>query len=134
MSARRGADRLPAPAWTAEAVLDGARGVLCAGDLLVLTGELGAGKTTLTQGIGAGLGVRQGVISPTFVLARIHPSTHAGPDLVHVDAYRLRSGAELADLDLESTADRSVTVVEWGRGLAESLAGFPKDPEASWTA
>ncbi|MDO4240241.1 tRNA (adenosine(37)-N6)-threonylcarbamoyltransferase complex ATPase subunit type 1 TsaE [Micrococcus sp.] len=136
------ADRLPAPVWTAEVELDGAAGtrafgarlagLLRAGDVLILTGELGAGKTTFTQGLGAGLGVREGIISPTFVLSRIHPALADGPDLVHVDAYRLRSGGELTDLDLEATADRSVTVVEWGRGLAESLAGFPEDPEASW--
>lgn len=135
-------DRLPAPRWTAEVELDGAEGtrafgarlagLLRAGDVLILTGQLGAGKTTFTQGLGAGLGVREGIISPTFVLARIHPALADGPDLVHVDAYRLRSGGELTDLDLEATADRSVTVVEWGRGLAESLAGFPEDPEASW--
>ncbi|MFC7400956.1 tRNA (adenosine(37)-N6)-threonylcarbamoyltransferase complex ATPase subunit type 1 TsaE [Citricoccus sp. GCM10030269] len=108
-------------------------GALRAGDVLILTGELGAGKTTFTQGLGAGLGVREGIISPTFVLSRIHPSVQGrGPDLVHVDAYRLGSAAELADLDLDATVDRSVTVVEWGRGLAEPLAGWPDDPAASW--
>lgn len=107
-------------------------GLLRAGDVLVLTGDLGAGKTTFTQGLGRGLGVREGIISPTFVLSRIHPSQRGGPDLVHVDAYRLRSAAELTDLDLEESVPRSVTVVEWGRGLAESLAGFPQDPGASW--
>lgn len=107
-------------------------GLLRAGDVLVLTGDLGAGKTTFTQGLGRGLGVREGIISPTFVLSRIHPSQRGGPDLVHVDAYRLRSAAELTDLDLEESVPRSVTVVEWGRGLAESLAGFPQDPDASW--
>ena len=136
------AARPPAPLWTTEVALDGAAGtrafgarlagLLRAGDVLILTGQLGAGKTTFTQGLGAGLGVREGIISPTFVLSRIHPALADGPDLVHVDAYRLRSGGELTDLDLEATADRSVTVVEWGRGLAESLAGFPEDPEASW--
>lgn len=107
-------------------------GLLRAGDVLVLTGDLGAGKTTFTQGLGHGLGVREGIISPTFVLSRIHPSERGGPDLVHVDAYRLRSAAELTDLDLEESVPRAVTVVEWGRGLAESLAGFPQDPDASW--
>lgn len=136
------APRPPEPTLTAEVPLDGAAGtrafgrrlaaVLAAGDVVILTGELGAGKTTLTQGLGAGLGVREGVISPTFVLARIHPAPADGPDLVHVDAYRLRSAAELTDLDLEESRARSVTVVEWGRGMAESLAGFPADPEASW--
>ncbi|QCU79302.1 tRNA (adenosine(37)-N6)-threonylcarbamoyltransferase complex ATPase subunit type 1 TsaE [Citricoccus sp. SGAir0253] len=107
-------------------------GVLRAGDVLILTGELGAGKTTFTQGLGAGLGVREGIISPTFVLSRIHPALAEGPDLVHVDAYRLGSAGELLDLDLDATADRSVTVVEWGRGMAEALAGWPDDPDASW--
>ncbi|MFN8193389.1 MAG: tRNA (adenosine(37)-N6)-threonylcarbamoyltransferase complex ATPase subunit type 1 TsaE [Nocardioidaceae bacterium] len=95
---------------------------LRAGDLVVLTGELGAGKTTLTQGIGAGLGVRGGVTSPTFVIARVHPSLGDGPDLVHADAYRLGGLAELDDLDLDASLDGAVTVVEWGEGLAESLS------------
>ncbi|MDQ0820031.1 tRNA threonylcarbamoyladenosine biosynthesis protein TsaE [Arthrobacter sp. V4I6] len=98
-----------------------------AGDLLVLTGELGAGKTTFTQGLGEGLGVRAGIISPTFVLVRIHPSLPdgprpGGPDLVHVDAYRLGSAAEIDDIDLENTMDSAVTVVEWGRGRVEHLS------------
>jgi len=93
-----------------------------AGDVVVLSGELGAGKTTLTRGLGAGLGVRGEVTSPTFVLARVHPPLGAGPALVHVDAYRLGGGAELDDLDLEETLERAVTVVEWGAGLAEQLA------------
>lgn len=92
------------------------------GDLILLTGELGAGKTTFTQGLGRGLGVRPGIISPTFVLVRIHPSLAGGPDLVHVDAYRLGSAAEIDDIDLENTMDSSVTVVEWGRGLVEHLS------------
>lgn len=92
------------------------------GDLLVLTGELGAGKTTFTQGLGAGMGVREGIISPTFVLVRIHPNLGTGPDLVHVDAYRLGSAAEIDDIDLENTMDNSVTVVEWGRDRVEHLA------------
>jgi tRNA threonylcarbamoyladenosine biosynthesis protein TsaE len=96
------------------------------GDLVILTGDLGAGKTTLTQGIGEGLGVRGGVTSPTFVISRIHPSLGTGPPLVHVDAYRLGSAgtgaAELDDLDLDISLDDSVTVVEWGEGLAETLA------------
>ena len=95
---------------------------LSAGDLLILTGELGAGKTTFTQGLGRGLGVREGIISPTFVLVRNHPSLSGGPALVHVDAYRLGSDAEIDDLDLESTLDDSVTVVEWGAGRVEHLA------------
>jgi tRNA threonylcarbamoyladenosine biosynthesis protein TsaE len=97
-------------------------GLLRAGDLVVLSGGLGAGKTTLTQGIGAGLGVRGPVTSPTFVIARVHPSLRGGPDLVHADAYRLGSRAEIDDLDLDTDVDSSVTVVEWGEGLAEGLA------------
>jgi tRNA threonylcarbamoyladenosine biosynthesis protein TsaE len=97
-------------------------GMLRAGDLLVLTGDLGAGKTTLTQGIGAGLGVRGQVASPTFIIARVHPSLTSGPALVHVDAYRLGSLAEVDALDLEASLDESVTVVEWGEGLVEGLA------------
>lgn len=96
--------------------------VLRAGDLVVLTGGLGAGKTTLTQGIGEGLGVRGPVTSPTFVIARVHPSLTGGPALVHVDAYRLDGLAELDDLDLDASVEESVTVVEWGRGLAEGLS------------
>ena len=97
------------------------------GDLLVLTGELGAGKTTFTQGLGEGLGVRAGIISPTFVLVRIHPNLPdgprpGGPDLVHVDAYRLGSASEIDDIDLENTMDSAVTVVEWGRGRVEHLS------------
>lgn len=96
--------------------------VLRAGDLVILSGDLGAGKTTLTQGIGAGLGVRGDVTSPTFVISRVHPSLAAGPALVHVDAYRLHGGAELDDLDLDETLEVAVTVVEWGEGLADVLA------------
>jgi len=95
--------------------------LLRAGDLVVLTGGLGAGKTTLTQGIGQGLGIRGPVTSPTFVIARVHPSLVGGPALVHVDAYRLGGFAELDDLDLDATLDDSVTIVEWGHGLAEDL-------------
>jgi tRNA threonylcarbamoyladenosine biosynthesis protein TsaE len=125
------------PAWeltlevhTAEqthALAAGLGAQLAAGDLLVLTGELGAGKTTFTQGLGEGLGVRAGIISPTFVLVRIHPSLPdgprpGGPDLVHVDAYRLGSASEIDDIDLENTMDSAVTVVEWGRGRVEHLS------------
>ena len=97
-------------------------GVLRAGDLVLLSGPLGAGKTTLTQGIGAGLGVRGSVTSPTFVIARVHPSLSAGPDLVHADAYRLGSRAEVDDLDLDTDLAAAITVVEWGEGLVEELA------------
>lgn len=96
-------------------------GHLRAGDLLILTGELGAGKTTLTQGIGAALQVRGQIASPTFVIAREHPSTIGGPGLVHVDAYRLGGLDELDALDLDSSLEESVTIVEWGAGLAETL-------------
>jgi tRNA threonylcarbamoyladenosine biosynthesis protein TsaE len=95
---------------------------LRAGDLVVLSGDLGAGKTTLTQGIGNGLAVRGDVTSPTFVIARVHPPLAHGPALVHVDAYRLASLAEVDDLDLDATLADSVTVVEWGEGLVEELA------------
>ncbi|MBK8868204.1 MAG: tRNA (adenosine(37)-N6)-threonylcarbamoyltransferase complex ATPase subunit type 1 TsaE [Actinomycetales bacterium] len=97
-------------------------GVLHRGDVLVLTGDLGAGKTTFTQGLGQGLGVRGPVTSPTFVLARVHPSLVGGPALVHVDAYRLGSAIELDDLDLDADLDTAVTVVEWGHGVAEQLS------------
>ena len=95
---------------------------LRAGDVVVLTGPLGAGKTTLTQGIGDGLGVRGPVTSPTFVIARVHPPLGAGPALVHVDAYRLDDAAEVDDLDLDADLESAVTVVEWGEGLVERLA------------
>ncbi len=91
------------------------------GDVVVLTGELGAGKTTLTQGIGQGLRVRGPVTSPTFVIARVHPSLVGGPDLVHVDAYRLEGAVELDDLDLDADLDHAVLVVEWGAGLVERM-------------
>lgn len=96
--------------------------MLSAGDVVLLTGDLGAGKTTLTQGIGEGLGVRGLVTSPTFVIARVHPPTGDGPALVHVDAYRLGDSLELDDLDLDTDVDTAVTVVEWGEGKAEGLA------------
>jgi tRNA threonylcarbamoyladenosine biosynthesis protein TsaE len=94
------------------------------GDLVILAGPLGAGKTTLVQGIGEGLRVRGPVTSPTFVIARVHPpASGSGPSLVHADAYRLASIAEVDDLDLDADLGSSVTVVEWGEGLAEGLAG-----------
>ncbi|NYV78739.1 tRNA (adenosine(37)-N6)-threonylcarbamoyltransferase complex ATPase subunit type 1 TsaE [Streptomyces sp. UH6] len=97
-------------------------GLLRAGDLLMLTGELGAGKTTLTRGLGEGLNVRGAVTSPTFVIARVHPSLGDGPPLVHVDAYRLGGGLdEMEDLDLDVSLPDSVVVVEWGEGKVEEL-------------
>ncbi|CAM5310717.1 tRNA (adenosine(37)-N6)-threonylcarbamoyltransferase complex ATPase subunit type 1 TsaE [Streptomyces narbonensis] len=92
------------------------------GDLVMLTGELGAGKTTLTRGLGEGLGVRGAAASPTFVIARVHPSLVGGPALVHVDAYRLGGGLdEMEDLDLDVSLPESVVVVEWGDGKVEEL-------------
>ncbi|MEV7399534.1 tRNA (adenosine(37)-N6)-threonylcarbamoyltransferase complex ATPase subunit type 1 TsaE [Streptomyces sp. NPDC091267] len=98
-------------------------GVLRPGDLVMLTGELGAGKTTLTRGLGEGLGVRGAVTSPTFVIARVHPPLGDGAALVHVDAYRLGGGLdEMEDLDLDVSLPESVVVVEWGDGKVEELA------------
>jgi len=113
--------------------------VLRPGDVLVLDGPLGAGKTTFTQGIGSALGVRGAVTSPTFVIARNHPGP--GPSLVHVDAYRLGGSVEVEDLDLDADLDRAITVIEWGAGKVEGLAphrldvvirrdvGAPVDPD-----
>jgi tRNA threonylcarbamoyladenosine biosynthesis protein TsaE len=95
--------------------------LLRAGDLVLLTGDLGAGKTTVTQGVGEGLKVRGPVTSPTFVIARVHPPLGEGPALVHADAYRLGGRAELDDLDLDTDLAEAVAVVEWGSGIAESL-------------
>jgi tRNA threonylcarbamoyladenosine biosynthesis protein TsaE len=98
-------------------------GLLLPGDLVLLSGELGAGKTTLTRGLGEGLGVRGAVTSPTFVIARVHPSLSGGPALVHVDAYRLAGGLdEMEDLDLDVSLPESVVVVEWGEGKVEELS------------
>lgn len=94
-------------------------GILRAGDLVLLTGPLGAGKTALVQGIGAGLGVQGAVVSPTFVIARVHKGS---PPLVHVDAYRLGSLEEVDDLDLDVSVADAVTAVEWGAGKVEQLA------------
>lgn len=93
---------------------------LRAGDVVLLSGELGAGKTTLMRGLGEGLGVRGPVTSPTFVIARRHPSLVGGPDLIHADAYRLSSAGEFEDLDLAD--DQAVVCVEWGRDRAEQLS------------
>jgi len=95
---------------------------LQAGDLVLLAGGLGAGKTTLTKGIAAGLNVGGLVSSPTFVIARTHRGRDGGPGLVHVDAYRLGGRLELDDLDLDSELARSAVVVEWGSGVAEQIA------------
>lgn len=108
---------------TAEAMVELGRLLgmrLRAGDVVLLSGDLGAGKTTLMRGLGEGLGVRGPVTSPTFVIARRHRSEVDGPALVHADAYRLGSAAEFDDLDLD--ADDAVVCVEWGRGRAEGLA------------
>jgi tRNA threonylcarbamoyladenosine biosynthesis protein TsaE len=123
-----GAWRVPAEfrVTTAVAMRDLGRELaarLRAGDLVILTGPLGAGKTTLVQGIGEGLRVRGPVTSPTFVIARVHPMlAGSGPSLVHADAYRLGSVAEVDDLDLDADLASAVTVVEWGEGLVEGLA------------
>lgn len=93
---------------------------LHAGDVVLLSGDLGAGKTTLMRGLGEGLGVRGPVTSPTFVIARRHPSLVGGPDLIHADAYRLGSAGEFEDLDLAD--DQAVVCVEWGRDRAEQLS------------
>jgi len=122
-SARTPAGRIPvATAADMQALGQRIAAVLRAGDLVVLTGPLGAGKTTLVQGIGQGLDVRGPVTSPTFVIARVHPPLSGGPGLVHVDAYRLGSVAEVDDLDLDASLEDCVTVVEWGEGLVEELA------------
>ena len=96
--------------------------VLRAGDLVLLAGGLGAGKTALTKGIGAGMRAHGLISSPTFVVARTHRATPPHPPLVHVDAYRLGDRLELDDLDLDTDLARSAVVVEWGVGLAEQLA------------
>lgn len=109
---------------TAERMRDLAAGLAdaCrAGDLIILTGDLGAGKTTFVQGLGRGLGVTEPVTSPTFVIARVHEAA-GRVDLVHVDAYRLGSAIDLDDLDLDATLADCVTVVEWGEGKVEHLS------------
>ena len=96
--------------------------VLTAGVLVMLSGGLGAGKTTLTHGIGIGMGVRGRVASPTFIVARVHPSLSGGPDLIHADAYRIKDLSDLETLDLDSSLDEAVTVVEWGEGKTEAMS------------
>ena len=113
------------PLTTAQDTVDFGRRLgsrLRAGDLVLLAGGLGAGKTTLTKGVAAGLGVEGLVSSPTFVIARTHRGRNGGPGLVHVDAYRLGGRLELDDLDLDSELVRSAVVVEWGGGVAEQIA------------
>lgn len=95
---------------------------LRAGDVLILDGPLGAGKTTFTQGIAAGLNVRGPITSPTFVIYRIHPSNEDGPSLIHLDAYRLNSLSEVDDLDIDSNLYNAVLVAEWGSGKLEGVA------------
>lgn len=97
--------------------------VLAAGDLVILDGALGAGKTALTKGIAVGLGVTDLITSPTFVIARVHRSARpGGVTLVHVDAYRLAGALELDDLDLDTDLTDAAVVIEWGQGRAEQLA------------
>ena len=100
-----------------------------AGDVIILTGELGAGKTTFTQSLARALGITASITSPTFVLARHHNHPDDGLNLVHVDAYRITGADELASLDLESWLADSVIVVEWGRGTAEALTDAYLDIE-----
>lgn len=97
-------------------------GVLRGGDVLLLVGDLGAGKTTFVQGVARGLGVEGRVTSPTYIIARVHESLAGGPDLIHVDAYRVGDELDLETIDLDATVEDSVTVVEWGRGHAEALS------------
>jgi tRNA threonylcarbamoyladenosine biosynthesis protein TsaE len=94
-------------------------GHLVTGDLVALNGELGAGKTTLTRGLGAALNVRGSVTSPTFLLARTHPRLDGSAPLVHVDAYRVATALELDDLDIDF--ENSIVVVEWGAGKLDGI-------------
>ena len=96
--------------------------LLKAGDMVILVGDLGAGKTTLGQGLGAALGVRGRVTSPTYIVSRVHRSQEAGPDLIHVDAYRVEDDLDMETVDLEASLEDSVTVVEWGQGKADRLS------------
>ena len=94
--------------------------LLGGGDVLILDGPLGAGKTTFTQGLGEGLGVTGSVTSPTFVVSRIHKPGERGVGLVHVDAYRLSGSQDLTDLELDDRPN-DVLVVEWGMPYADEL-------------
>ena len=96
--------------------------LLKAGDMVILVGDLGAGKTTLVQGLGAALGVRGRVTSPTYIVSRVHRSQEVGPDLIHVDAYRVEDDLDMETVDLEASLEDSVTVVEWGQGKADRLS------------
>ena len=96
--------------------------LLKAGDMVILVGDLGAGKTTLVQGLGAALGVRGRVTSPTYIVSRVHRSQKGGPDLIHVDAYRVEDDLDMETVDLEASLEDSVTVVEWGQGKADRLS------------
>ena len=110
---------IPTPAAMHSLAAEIAR-ILRPGDVVLLSGPLGAGKTTFAQGVGLALGAAERLTSPTFVIARMHP---ARIPIVHVDAYRLGGAAELDDLDLDAELEDVVTLVEWGRGLAEQLSG-----------
>ncbi len=96
-------------------------GLLKPADVLVLNGALGAGKTAFTRGLADGLNVRGPITSPTFVVARIHPSLGTGPALVHVDAYRLTSLDDLESIDLDAHREQSVIVIEWGEQWVDEL-------------
>ena len=99
--------------------------LLKAGDCVLLAGELGAGKTTFTQGLASALKIKGDVTSPTFVIAREHKSLADGPNLVHVDAYRLNTLAEISQLDLVTDIETAILVVEWGKGLVNDLVAEP---------
>jgi tRNA threonylcarbamoyladenosine biosynthesis protein TsaE len=99
--------------------------LLKAGDCVLLDGELGAGKTTFTQGLASALKIKGDVTSPTFVIAREHKSLTDGPNLVHVDAYRLNTLAEISHLDLVTDIEKAILVVEWGKGLVNDLVTEP---------
>ena len=107
--------------------------LLKAGDAVLLDGELGAGKTTFTQGLASSLNIKGEVTSPTFVIAREHKSLDNKANLVHVDAYRLSTLAEISQLDLTSDLEKSILVVEWGKGLVNDLVDKPIKVKISHT-